>query len=159
MPCGPIFPIHARHRTYQQCLQHQVGGLPAPHRPAHHAARVKVDHDSQIDKAFQGADVGDVRHPCLVWGCNIELPGQCVVDHLGWLAAVTARPALVADPRLDPGQAGKASHPVRAAGLTLVEQVVVQLAIAVNLAALFPGLPDQSGLPSIFLRPLAQRVL
>ena len=35
----------------------------------------------------------------------------------------------------------------------------MQLAIAVDLAALFPGLPDQPGLPSIFLRPSAQRVL
>ena len=50
-----------------QRLQHHIGGRPALHRPTHHAARVEIDHDSQIGKAFQGADVGDVCRPSPVW--------------------------------------------------------------------------------------------
>jgi hypothetical protein len=42
---------------------------------------------------------------------------------------------------------------------TLVAQIVRQLAIAVDLATLCPGLPDQLVLPHIFLRAMAQRLL
>jgi hypothetical protein len=57
-----------------------IGGLSALHRPAHHAARVEIDHDRQIGKAFQGADVGNVCHPGPIWRCYIELAIQSVVD-------------------------------------------------------------------------------
>ena len=35
----------------------------------------------------------------------------------------------------------------------------MQLAVAIDLAAVFPRLPEQPGLPGVFLRPSAQRVL
>ena len=49
-----------------QRLQNHFGGLPALHRPTHHALGVEVDQDSQKGKALQGVDVGNVCHP----GCG-----------------------------------------------------------------------------------------
>jgi hypothetical protein len=83
----------------------------------HHAARIEIDHDGQIGKALKGADVGDVRHPGPIGSSDIELPIQSVVDRQGWLATIAPRPTLVADLRLD--------DTVRAAGLALIQQVVV----------------------------------
>jgi len=94
-----------------QRLQHHIGGLPALHRPAHHAAGIEINHDSQVGEALQGANVGDVCHPGPVWRSNIELAIQRVVDRQGRLATIAARPALVADLRPDtrqPRQPGNA---------------------------------------------------
>jgi hypothetical protein len=41
----------------------------------------------------------------------------------------------------------------------MIRQVIVKFAVAINLAAVVPGLPDQLRLPSIFLSPLTQRTL
>ena len=84
-----------------QRLQHHIGGLPARHRPAHHTAGIEIDHDSQVGKALQGANVGDVCHPGPVWRSHIELAIQSVVDRQGRFAAIAPRSALVADLRLD----------------------------------------------------------
>lgn len=82
-------------------VQHDIGGLPALHRPTHHAAGIKIDHDGQIGKALQGADVGDVRHPGPVWRSHVELAIQGVVDRQGRLANKAPGPPLVADLRLE----------------------------------------------------------
>lgn len=42
-------------------------------------------------------------------------------------------------------------------GIALFEQIVVQLAIPIDPAAVAPGLPDQCTLPGIFLRSPDQR--
>lgn len=83
----------------------------------------------------------------------------CSGVYQGRLAAIAARAPLVTDLRLDARQAGETGHPVRATGLALIEQVVVQLAVAIDHATVVPGLPDQVGLPGVFLRSVAQRVL
>lgn len=101
-----------------QRLQHHIGGLPALHRPAHHAVRVEIDHNRQIGKAFQGADAGNVCHPGPVGRSHVELAIQCAVDRQGRLATITARPTLVADLRLDARQPGQPSNAVGAAGLS-----------------------------------------
>ena len=50
--------------------------------------------------------------------------------------------------------------PVHAGELrALVEQIIVQLAIAVNLAALLPRLKQEIGLSFVFAGPFAPRVL
>lgn len=69
------------------------------------------------------------------------------------------RSAFVTDLRLDPCQFGQSSNAVQAAGLALIQQVVVQLAVAIDFAAFVPGLPDQCGLSDIFSCALAQRGL
>ena len=94
-------------------------------RPTHHAGGIEIDHDSQIGKALQSADVGDVRHPSPIGSSDIELPIQNVVDRQGWLATVAPRPTLVADLRLDTRQLRQPGDTVRAAGLALIRQVVV----------------------------------
>lgn len=111
-------------------------------RTTHHAAGIEVDHDSQIGKALHGANVGDVCYPSPVWRSHVELPGQRVADRQGWLAAVAARSALVACLRLDTRQSGQPGDTVRAGCLSLIEQIIVQLALAIDLAAIVPGLPQ-----------------
>ena len=142
-----------------QRLQHHIGGLSALHRAAHHAAGVQVDHDGQIGKAFLGADVGDVCHPGPVWRSHVELAIQSVVDGHGWLATIVTRPPFVADLRPDTRQPGQPGNAVRATGLAVIQQVIVLLAVAIDLAAVVPGPPDQLRLPGIFPSPLAQRAL
>lgn len=74
-------------------------------------------------------------------------------------AAIATWPALVAGLRPDACQPGQSGNAVRAAGLAVIQQVIVQLAITIDLAAVVPGLPDQRRLPGIFPSPLAQRAL
>ncbi len=149
----------ARSYRHVQRLQHRIGGLPALHRPTHHAAGIENDHDGQIGKALQGSDVGDVCHPSPVGRGHVELATQSVVDRQGRLAAIAPRSAPVTDLRLDTRQPGQSGNAVQAAGLTLIQQVVVQLAVAIDLTTVVPGLPDQLCLPSIFLGPRAQWAL
>jgi hypothetical protein len=48
-----------------------------------------------------------------------------------------------------------AGHTVLRDALALITQIVRQLAIAIDLAAVGPSLPDQLGLAKIFLREVA----
>jgi hypothetical protein len=41
----------------------------------------------------------------------------------------------------------------------VIQQVIMQLAVAIDLAAVVPGFAEQIGLPDLFPSPLAQRVL
>ena len=116
--------LSARHR-HQQSLQNNVGRLTALHRPADDAAGIEIDHDGQIGEAFQRPDIGDVRHPDLVRVLHVELPVQRVIDDHGRLAAINARPAPVADLGLDVRLPRKAGDTVRAARLTLIQQVIM----------------------------------
>ena len=154
----PVLRFPAPHR-HQQSLQNNVGRLAALHRSADDTTGVEVDHDRQIGEAFLGPDEGDVRHPAPDRCCHVELPIQRAVDDHGRLAAITARPTLVADPGHDAGQPRQACNAVRAASLALITQIVVQLAIAIHFAAVLPRSADKLGLAHIFPSPLAQRVL
>ena len=72
---------------------------------------------------------------------------------------MAARPALVADLRPDARQPRQPGNAVGAAGLAVIQQVIVQLAVAIDLAAVVPSFADQIGLPDIFPSPLVQRAL
>lgn len=113
----------------------------------------------QISKTIAGPDIGDIRNPCLVRSGDVELPVERVVDSDDRSAAVDTGTALVADLRLDPGKACQTRNPVRAARFALINEIVVQLSIAIDLAALFPSLKQEIGLPLVFTGPLAQWVL
>ena len=102
-----------------------------------------------------GLDVGDVGHPDLVWLGDVELLLQLVLGHDGWPAAIPAWTALVAHLRGDPGQRRPTRHSVLGNLFALVAQIVGQLAIAVDLAAVRPCLTDQLRLTRIFLRTVA----
>lgn len=131
---------------HKQGLHYDVGGLAALHRPADDTTGIEIDDDGEIGKALTGPDVGDVRDPGRVWSCDVELPVERIIYDDGRPATVDAGTAFVAYLRLDPGNTCQACDPVRAAYLALVEKIVVQLSIAVDLAALFPCLQEQIGL-------------
>jgi len=59
------------------------------------------------------------------------------------------RPAPIADLSFDSGQSSETRNAVGAAGLALVLQVVMQLATAIDLPALLPGILDQPGLANV----------
>ena len=91
-------------------------------------------------KPFLGPDVGDVCHPCPVRRIDIELPGQGIVDHDRRFATIGAGPTLVADLGSDRGKPCKAGNAVRTTGLSLIQKVVMQLAVAVDLPLSFQAL-------------------
>ena len=65
----------------------------------------------------------------------------------------------VADLCPDARQSGQPGNAVGATGLAVIQQIIVQLAVAIDLAAVVPGPPDQLCLPSVFPSPLTQRAL
>lgn len=77
---------------------------------------------------------------------------QLVLGNDGWLAGIPTGTTPVANLRGDPGLGRQPSHPVLGNELTLIAQIVCQLAIAIDLATVGPGLPDQFGLARVFLR-------
>jgi len=131
--------------SHEQSLQYDVGGLAALHCPADHTTRIEVKDDSQISETFAGSDVGDIRHPGRVWSCHIKLSVERVVDGDGRPTTIDAGTAFVANLCPDSGKAGQTRNSVRAAHLTLIEKIVVQLAITIDLAAFFPCLQEQIG--------------
>ena len=140
---------------HQQCLQDNIGRLTRLYGPANNPARIQINDDGEIGKAFMGLDIGDVSHPCLVRRCHVELPVQRIVDCHTGLAAINAGTAFVADLGFDPRKAGQASNPVWAARLTLVQKIVVKFAVTVDLATFLPSLVKQFGLTRVFFGPIA----
>lgn len=60
-----------------QSAQWQLGVEAIAHRPADDAARIEIEHDSQVGPAFGGPDVRDVADPDAVWRIYGEvLPEQ-----------------------------------------------------------------------------------
>jgi hypothetical protein len=123
------------------------------------ATREEVEHDRQISEALVGANVGDVGHPGLVRRLHVEPAVERVVDGERRLASIRAGTALVADLRPDPGLPRQPSDPARTAALAHVHEVVVKLAITIDLPAVPPSSANELGLPLVFLRALAERIL
>lgn len=71
------------------------------------------------------------------------------VDHDRRLAAITSGAAPVADLRLDPRQLRQSGNAVRTNAFALFDQIVMQLAVALDLAALGPSLLQQFGLAPV----------
>ncbi len=88
-------------------------------------------------------DVGDDGYPNLVRNLDIKLPVEGVVDHDRRLAAIAAGAALVADLCLDPRLLRQSGNAVRTNAFALFDQIVMQLAVAVDLATLGPSLLQQ----------------
>ena len=118
-------------------------------------AREQIDDDAQIQPALMGFDIGDVGHPDLIRRGRLEPLLQPVLGHHRWLAAIAAGTTPVADLRSYPGQRRQPSNMILRDAFALVTQVVGQLAISIDLAALSPGLPDQLGLTCILPRTVA----
>ena len=118
-------------RHHAKRCSDDIRRLPA-HRPADDPARVKIHDDRQVQQALVRPDVGDVGHPDRVRFFNIEPPVERVVDHDRRPPAVSALPVALADLRPYARKPGKACNTVRAAGLTLSQKIVMQLAVAVD---------------------------
>lgn len=85
---------------------------------------------------------------------------QPVVDRQGRLATVAARPALVADLRPGTGQPSQSCNTVGAAGLAVIQKVIVQFAVAIDFADVVPGLSarnEQSPVVVAFQRDRIER--
>ena len=52
-----------RQKRHVQSVKHQLRGERGGHRPADDAATVRIEHDSKIEKAGPGRNVGDVGDP------------------------------------------------------------------------------------------------
>ena len=135
-------------------MQGEVGRHAGLGGPSDHTAREQIDNDTQVKSALMGLDVGDVGDPDLIRCRRLELLFQLVLSDDGWLAAITARTTPVANLCDDPGQRCQPRHPVLGNLFSLIAQIVRQLAIAIDLAAVGPGLTDQFGRAQIFLRTL-----
>lgn len=99
--------------------------------------------------------VGDVSHPDPVVPGRLEPLLQPVLGHNRGLSTVAIGTAPVADLRGDPGQRCQPGNSVLRDAFSLITQIVRQLAIAIDLAAVGLGLTDQLGLTHIFLRTVA----
>jgi hypothetical protein len=71
-------------------------------------------------------------------------------------AAVNAGATFVADLGFYPGNPRQAGNPIGATCLAMIEQVVVKLAVAIDLATFLPHLSERINLPLVFARTLAQ---
>ena len=72
---------------------------------------------------------------------------------------MTAGAAFIAGLRPDPRKLRQSRYAVRTGAFALFNQIVMQLAVSVDLAALRPGLLQQLGLAPVLLPPCAQRCL
>lgn len=118
-----------------------------------------VDDHREISETFLRPDVGNVSHPNAVRRPGIELPIKGVVDDDRGLAAIAAGAALVADLCLDPCNRGQSGDPVLTDACALFDQIIGQLAVTIDLAALSPSFLQQFCLALVFVCPLAQRCL
>lgn len=103
--------------------------------------------------------IGEIRHPDPVGFIHVELPVEAVVDDHGRSSAIAARSPPISDLGLDPGQPGKTRDTVQAARLSLIKQIVMKLAISIDLTALLPRPAEQFRLADVFPGPFAQRGL
>lgn len=158
MDQNPVLRLPPPYR-HQQRLQYDICGLTALHRPSQSTTRKEVDHDGKIGKAFQCPNVGDVCHTDPGGLLHIELPVEAVVKDHGRSSAITARPTPISDLGLDPSQSGKTRDTVQVTRFSLIKQIVMKLAISIDLTALLPGLAQQFSLTDVFPRPFAQRIL
>ena len=76
----------SRYRTppepgHGQCIGHDIRRHARFQRPADNLAVEQVEHDGQIQPAFIGRQVGDVRGPDLIWRRRREVSGQQVLCH------------------------------------------------------------------------------
>ena len=52
-----------RHQCHVQSVKHQLRGERGTHRPANDAATVRIEHDSEIEKARPCRNIGDIGDP------------------------------------------------------------------------------------------------
>jgi len=140
---------------HQQGLLGQVRGRPRLCRPADDTSREQVDDDTKIQPSFVRSRVGDVGHPDLIRRGRLEPLLQPILSHNGGLATIPAGSPPIADLSRGPGKRGQACDTVLRNAFTLIAQIVGQLALTIDSAAVDPGIPDQVSLACVFLRTVA----
>jgi len=65
-------------QSHQDGLENELPVLARTHRPAHHTARVEIQDDAEVQPAFGGSDVGDVRDPLRVGLVRREVTVQMI---------------------------------------------------------------------------------
>ena len=105
------------------------------------------------------AQIGDVCHPSAIRCRHFELPVQRVVHDDRGPTAITARLLLVANLRLNARKASQPRNALLRHGLAHLDQIVMDLAISIDLAAVGPSLLGQCSLACILPCSPAQRLL
>src|SRR5690606_471617 len=133
----------------QQGVEHQIAVDATAHGPTHHGAGEEIQHHGQIQPSLVRADVGAVGDPRLIRRRHIKLLLQEIVSHqagtsipIAWASCVSglrAQPILAHVPRLS----------MPATALTMIPQIVSDLAIAVEAIAVLPALTDELHQPPI----------
>ena len=76
---------------HQECVQNEISCQRRLHRPPDDHSTVKIHDGGQVQPAFPGADVRDVRHPRMVRPRNSELSLQTIRCKDRWHADNVAR--------------------------------------------------------------------
>ena len=152
---------------HEQGLQRQVGMRAALHRPAarqrfackpregaNDTPRKQIDHDCQIQETPVRADISDIGDPKLVGGIHVELPVQRIVRHDSRTATIRARLLFITNLGPYARQSGQAPSPIGTDVFAEIAQIVMQLAVSLDLATLLPSCLDKHGLPLTLQRPL-----
>src|SRR5690554_774751 len=79
-------------QRHAQGVTDQLTRQPMPQRPAHHLARIQVDHHRQVQPAFPGPDIADIRRPDPVRGRDCKIARQPVWKHRVTMAAIRRDP-------------------------------------------------------------------
>ena len=58
---------------HQQGVQHQLSGKGGFHGPADGFAGIKIEYNGQVQPALPGADISDVRYPCVVRNIDVKV--------------------------------------------------------------------------------------
>ena len=142
----------------QRARRHRLGQRPAEHEGI---GQVAVD-----ARHLQRGQVGAIGHAAEEMHAVERQAVPDLGQHLGLpafgvrrLAAIAAGATPVADLRLDPCKPRKTSNAVGTTCLSLIEKVVMKLAVAIDPATFRPGIADELRLTRIFQRPLAEWIL
>ncbi len=100
------------------------------------------------------SDVSDIGGPERVRRIHVKLPVQGIVRHDCWAATIGARPFFRTNLGLYARQSRKTPNPVRACLFAKIAQIIVQLAVAIDLVSVIAGQFHQLGLTLIFQCPL-----
>ena len=129
-----------------------------PREGANDTPRKQIDHDCQIQETPVRADISDIGDPKLVGGIHVELPVQSIVRHDSRTATIRARLLFITNLGPYARQSGQAPSPIGTDVFAEIAQIVMQLAVSLDLATLLPSCLDKHGLPLILQRPLGKGV-
>ena len=142
---------------HQQGVDDQIGARIIFHAPANDLPGEQVQDNRQIQPAFVGADICEIRDPRLVLALNLELTIQRVWSDVTDATAFKTSVALIAPRRADFRITHDPVDTVFATVFTVIFEVFCDVAIAIGTAAFKPELFDQAKKPLVFKGSWATR--